>query len=89
MRKIIALVCLVYCIVFGMVVCIAKEKSSDEYFVTEKEWSDEEARYSIVYAKDTGVKYCILKRRSSMGITPLYNTDGSLQISDKWNEVEE
>ena len=89
MRKIMALVCLAYCIVFGVIVCTAKETDSDEYFVTEKEWSDEEARYSIVYAKDTGVKYCILKRRSSMGITPLYNTDGSLQISDKWNEVEE
>ena len=73
-----------------MVVCVAKETDNDDYFVTEKEWSDDEVRYSIVYAKDTGVKYCILKRRFSMGVTPLYNTDGSLQISDNWNkEVEE
>ena len=36
--------------------------------------------YRIVYANDTKVKYLILSGGNRYGITPLYNSDGTLQV---------
>ena len=53
------------------------------YFITEKEWKDFYGSYSIVYAKDTKVKYLIVASGYQYGITPLYNADGTLQIYEE------
>ena len=43
-------------------------------------WNNGDATYRIVYANDTNVKYMIITYGYKMGITPLYNADGTLQI---------
>ncbi len=50
------------------------------YFITITEWNDASNIYSIVYAKDTKVKYFVFTCSYRSGITPLYNADGTLQI---------
>ena len=57
------------------------------YFTVVKTWDEGVSTNYIVYANDTKVKYFIHVSGYSYGITPLYNTDGSLQIYE--NEVEE
>lgn len=52
------------------------------YFTTIIEWHDDMGIYLIVYANDTNVKYMVVKSGYKFGITPLYNTDGTLQIYD-------
>lgn len=49
---------------------------ADGYFTIVKEWG-EFGKYKIVYANDTRVIYFV---SSHLGITPLYNADGTLQI---------
>lgn len=53
------------------------------YFTVITKWSDENGKYRIVYAKDTKVKYFIQSSTYSWAITPLYNTDGTLQIYEE------
>ena len=54
------------------------------YFTLVTKWNDDNFIYQIVYANDTKVKYLISYNASyqqgAYGITPLYNTDGSLQV---------
>ena len=53
------------------------------YFTEVYKWGgtlEDSIEYTIVYAKDTKVKYLIMKSQHRGGITPLYNADGSLQI---------
>lgn len=55
---------------------------SKGYFTVIKSW-DGGADYPtehIVYANDTKVMYYVFRGTYSSGITPLYNTDGTLQI---------
>lgn len=49
---------------------------SKEYFKTISSYGE----YRIVYAIDTKVKYLIIENYYKIGITPLFNTDGTLQI---------
>lgn len=51
---------------------------ADGYFTIVKEWG-EFGKYKIVYANDTRVIYLVYVS-SNLGITPLYNADGTLQI---------
>lgn len=51
-----------------------------DYFIQIMEWEDYDGEYSIVYAKDTKVKYLVWYSYYRGGITPLYNADGSLQV---------
>lgn len=55
------------------------------YFTIITEWTDSTKGYKIVYANDTKVKYLIINGSKTLGITPLYNEDGTLQLY----EVEE
>lgn len=65
------------------------EKAGGGYFTAIKEWNDDDAGvYKIVYANDTGVKYLIYDGIYEAAITPLYNTDGSLQLYEE-SEVQE
>ena len=91
MRKIIAILCV--CLL--LTGCGTKCKDAEdtlkepygEYFTLIKEWYDETGfEYEIVYAKDTGVKYLIIKSYYKGGITPLYNADGSLQVYEESEE---
>ena len=66
----------------------APETFGGGYFTVESEWGDLSYDYKIVYAKDTGVKYFVIQSGYKMSMTPLYNTDGSLQIVDGY-ETEE
>lgn len=50
------------------------------YFTEITEWWDDSGTYYIVYANDTKVKYLICRGLRSVGVTPLYNADGTLQI---------
>lgn len=51
---------------------------ADGYFTIVKEWG-EFGKYKIVYANDTRVIYLVCVS-SNLGITLLYNADGTLQI---------
>ncbi len=53
------------------------------YFTVITKWSDGNGRYRIAYAKDTKVKYFVQTSTYSWAITPLYNTDGTLQIYEE------
>ncbi len=55
-------------------------ETNEDYFTTIIEWQKGTDKYEIVYANDTNVKYLIIYSGYHYGITPLYNTDGSLQI---------
>lgn len=57
-----------------------KEDYGNGYFTVVTEWSENSRTYRIVYANDTNVKYLIVASGYQYGITPLYNTDGTLQI---------
>ncbi len=54
------------------------------YFTLITKWDDDNYVYKIVYANDTKVKYLIVQNTTvhnfAFGVTPLYNTDGSLQV---------
>lgn len=53
------------------------------YFTEITSWSDANNNYRIVYANDTKVKYFTVTTGYKFGITPLYNTDGTLQIYEE------
>ena len=54
------------------------------YFTTISEWGDGSyGTYRIVYANDTKVKYFVVCSYYKLGITPLYNADGTLQIYEE------
>jgi hypothetical protein len=38
--------------------------------------------YRTVYAEDTGVKYLICEKEDAISIAPLYDAEGSLQVSE-------
>lgn len=60
-----------------------KEDYGVGYFTVITEWGrSPNYKYRIVYANDTNVKYLIVTGGYQYGITPLYNTDGTLQIYD-------
>ena len=50
------------------------------YFTLLTKWNGNEVNYRIVYANGTKVKYLICVNADKYGITPLYNTDSTLQI---------
>ena len=50
------------------------------YFTIVAGWNTNEHVYRIVYANDTKVKYLIIRGGNRYGITPLYNSDGTLQV---------
>lgn len=65
----------------------SNQQEEKDYFTVLTEWSpinnDCLITYcQIVYANDTKVKYLICHGCYKYGITPLYNTDGSLQVYD-------
>ena len=53
---------------------------ADGYFTTVKEWEDKFDKYKIVYANDTKVMCLICSSNNLFDITPLYNSDGTLQV---------
>ena len=53
------------------------------YFTIIKAWYDSDHNYYIVYANDTKVLHFVFDGRHGSGITPLYNTDGTLQVYDE------
>lgn len=56
------------------------ESCAEGYFTVIKEWG-EFSKYKIVYANDTKVMYFLSESSTyRFGITPLYNSDGTLQI---------
>ena len=68
----------------------ASDDLCNGYFTIVTEWSDVGSIYYIVYANDTKVKYLISSSGYRFGISPLYNSDGSLQVYEEENEkVEE
>ena len=90
MEIILLLMCVVLCL--GSASCGRNYNNADEsirsicgdYFVQIKEWEDYNlGGFSIVYAKDTKVKYLIWGSYHIGGITPLYNADGSLQVYEE------
>ncbi len=59
------------------------------YFTAITKWSDSSNDYKIVYANDTKVKYMVITSGYKMGITTLYNADGTLQIYEESEEYNE
>ena len=90
MKKTLIAVLLLFVLVFSLTACgVPYEESNKEnmyqhgngYFTTVEEWGGGGSLYySIVYANDTKVMYFIASGGQCYGITPLYNTDGTLQI---------
>lgn len=100
-RKILLMLCCLS-ICFGAVACDSNDSNAygkaveaktsktfgGGYFIVESEWEDSNYYYKIVYARDTGVKYFVIQSGYKLSMTPLYNTDDSLQIVDGY-ETEE
>lgn len=100
-RKILLMLCCLS-ICFGAVACGSNDSNAYDkavevktsetfgggYFIVESEWEDSSYYYKIVYARDTGVKYFVINSGYKLSMTPLYNTDGSLQVADGY-ETEE
>ena len=89
-KIILLMACMVLCLVFAS--CGRNYNNADkriksvcgDYFVQIEEWKDFDlGTFAIVYAKDTKVKYLIWHNSYKGGITPLYNTDGSLQVYEE------
>lgn len=58
-----------------------KETICQGYFTTIEQWGGGASdTYYIVYANDTKVMYLVVDGVYTFDITPLYNTDGTLQI---------
>lgn len=53
---------------------------ANEYFTIISEWGDFNTKYIIVYDNEEKVKYFVFHDVNASGITPLYNSDGTLQI---------
>lgn len=98
MKKIRKMICIAAITLIACFACTAcgttyQEAVSEEYatdnsicgnyFTTITEWDDATAYYKIAYAKDTKVKYLIITSGYKFGITPLYNTDGTLQVYEE------
>lgn len=95
--KRIKYIALLLCLVCVLTACgTTYQEATDEvsesndmcngYFTIVTEWANVSSSYYIVYANDTKVKYLISSSGYKFGITPLYNSDGSLQV---YEEVEE
>ena len=96
MKKfIIALLICTMC--FGLASCgVSYEDANTEqedmfngYFTAVKTWSEAGTGCYILYAKDTGVMYFYFCSGYGHGITPLYNADGTLQVYEGFDSVEE
>ena len=61
----------------------SSESFGNGYFTTITEWNDASNNYRIVYANDTKVKYFTVTTGYKFGITPLYNSDGTLQLFEE------
>ena len=83
-KFLIALCCVVLCLSISG--CGSESSDNEEYFVIESTWSEDLYTYKIAYARDTGVRYCIIKTAKGISMTPLYNTDGSIQVSSEWKK---
>lgn len=94
-RKMICIAAITLMACFACTACgttyqeaVSEEYATDDsicgnYFTIITEWDDATAYYKIVYAKDTKVKYLIITCGYKFGITPLYNTDGTLQVYEE------
>ncbi len=94
-RKMICIAAITLMACFACTACgttyqeaVSEEYATDDsicgnYFTTITEWDDTTAYYKIAYAKDTKVKYLIIVSGYKFGITPLYNTDGTLQVYEE------
>ena len=88
-KIILLMACMVLCLCFTS--CNRNYSNANEciesvcgdYFVQIKKWADFSGLFSIVYAKDTKVKYLIWRTSYKGSITPLYNADGSLQVYEE------
>lgn len=94
MRKRILSIALVVMLLFSLAGCgISYQEATNKtqtaldygngYFTILTEWNDLNFTYRIVYANDTKVKYFIVRTSHGIGITPLYDSDGTLQVYDE------
>lgn len=60
----------------------SSDSFANGYFTVITEWGDM-STYRIVYANDTKVKYFVFSDGYKGGISPLYNSDGTLQIHEE------
>lgn len=95
-NKIRKIGCILACVLVICISCCACGKTYQEavnqsdtnesicngYFTVITEWG-ENRTYRIVYANDTKVKYFVEDGSYSFSITPLYNTDGTLQVYEE------
>ena len=52
----------------------------DKFVVVEERSNAEDGWFDIMYDKDTKVMYYMITSGSRCGITPIYNSDGSVMI---------
>ena len=78
MKRLISLFMIILLLTFTG--CGVNQEHNDRYFTQITEWNDSDYVYQIVYANDTHVKYLMVSGYCRFGITPLYNSDGTLQI---------
>ena len=86
MRKIIAILCVCLLLTGCGTRYAEREDDSDfgdGYFTLIQSWGILGDNWYIVYANDTKVKYLIKCASYQYAITPLYNSDGSLQIYEE------
>ena len=78
MKKLILMALLLSCLLTG---CVPQE-DSDNYTTPNVYWVDCDGSFDYVVDRDTGIVYLIYKFGHCYGITPFYNSDGTLKMED-------
>ena len=61
------------------------QNAFNQFVVVEERYNDYYGRLSIMYDKDTRVMYYMITGRYKCGLTPIYNSDGSVKIYEEDN----
>ena len=80
--KIVLSLCLFILLGFFAAIIVSAVKAPPDMLVD----VDRGKNYVIVYARDTGVMYCMTNGKYNTGVVPLYNPDGSLRLYEEADE---
>lgn len=61
------------------------QNAFNQFVVIEERYNAKYGTLSIMYDKDTKVMYYMITSGSQCGLTPIYNTDGSVRIYEENN----
>ena len=93
MKKKILVIALALVLCFGMTGCtkgdIEPESSrlANKYIDLVTIYKDDKYGIEVLYDKNTKVMYFMIQGRYQSGITPIYNSDGTVKLYDEENSL--